>query len=112
MTAGQAGIASEMYPVLGDLLDRVADDDERRRVIGAMRVARWWSIACERLDKAEAATADAGGFNISIEAAPALEAFNADLVSYYIFGSMVLDRLATVAGAHPCSGSTASSRSR
>jgi len=97
MTGGQASVASQLYPLLGGLHDRLADDDQRRRVIGAMRVARWWSIACGRLDEAEVAIAAGGGFDVSIDAAPTFEAFTADLLSYYIFGTMVLERLAAVA---------------
>lgn len=55
MANGQAAIAGQLPTLLGGLYERVADTSQRRGVIGAMRVARWWVIACDRVDKAEAA---------------------------------------------------------
>jgi len=60
MANGQAAIAGQLPTLLGGLYERVADVSQRRRVIGAMRVARWWVIACDRVDKAEAAIAPGG----------------------------------------------------
>lgn len=50
MADGQAAVAGQLPMLLGALYERVTDEDQRRRVLGGMRVSRWWLIACERLD--------------------------------------------------------------
>ena len=92
--SGQAAIVDQLFPPLGLLADNAPDSERRNALLGAMRSARGWRVATDRIDVGEAALAARGGFLVDIKLDDALEA---DVLAYYLFGSMILDRVAAYA---------------
>ena len=74
----------------------MSKSDRRARdcLLGAMRAARWWFVATARVDAGESGIHARGGFLVDAGQDEALEA---DVLAYYLFGSMILDRLAAYA---------------
>lgn len=98
-SAGQAQVVDQLFSILGALAETVGGSPRRASAVGTLRAARWWRAATARIDEGEEALAQRGGFLVDVERDEALEA---DVLAYYIFGSMVLDRIATFAtGAGP-----------
>ena len=91
---GQADIVAQIFPLLGSLVDDVRDQHLRDCLLGAMRAARWWHVATSRLHADELALQARGGFLVDVALDEALEV---DLLDYYLFGALVLDRVAAYA---------------
>ena len=91
---GQAGVVAQLFPLLGALADGQSDRRARDCLLGAMRAARWWFVATARVDAGESGIHARGGFLVDAGQDEALEA---DVLAYYLFGSMILDRLAAYA---------------